>query len=131
MIDQIEPREFEGAETGANRRRKSRVSMMVLANVYFEGVAEPVTTRILDLSSGGIRIGAHCPVDRGHRVRIILKGVGEVGGRVAWSQRGEIGLQFDREIDTKLVGRALTGLPAATHIPFAKGFVPRPGFRIR
>lgn len=131
MIDQAETAEIEAPEANENRRRKNRVSMMVLATVYFDGMAQPVVTRILDLSSGGIRIGASFPMQRGHKVRVVLKGVGEVPGKVAWAQRGEIGLQFDREIDTTLVVRALTGLPAATHIAFAKGFVPRPGFKIR
>lgn len=131
MIDHVETAEIEGADANENRRLKNRVSMMVLATVYFDGMAQPVATRILDLSSGGLRIGPRFHLDRGHKVRVILKGVGEVTGKVAWADRGEMGLQFDRDIDTRLVARALTGLPAATHIAFAKGFVPRPGFKMR
>ena len=105
--------------------------MLLLATVRFEGVEPPLSVRVLDLSSGGMRIAAKFHMDRGHRVRALMKGVGEIGGKVAWAANGEIGIQFDMEIDQGLVVRALTGLPAATHIAFAKGFVPRPGFKIR
>lgn len=131
MSGQAETKADEDGLKALNRRLKSRISMLLMATVRFEGMTAPVSARVIDLSSGGVRIAAKFSVHRGHRLRIALKGVGELGGRVAWSGRGAMGIQFDSEIDTRLIVRALTGLPPSTHIAFAKGFVPRPGFKVR
>lgn len=114
-----------------DRRQKNRISMMLMATVRYEGARDGVKARILDLSSGGIRVATICTLRRGHRLVVSLKGVGDVPGRIAWARGAELGVEFDHEVDPGGVVRALTGMPPASHINFAKAPVPRPGFRVR
>lgn len=116
---------------GAERRATARVSMLLLATIRYDDMQPPVTSRILDLSRGGIRTTVPCVLKRGHPVKVSMKGVGEVRGQVVWARNGEVGIRFAARIDTNAVIQALTGAPAATHIEFAKGPVPRPGFHVR
>lgn len=113
------------------RRRGRRINMLLLATIKFDDMLPSATSRVLDLSGGGIRTTLPANLKRGHPVKVILKGVGEVRGRIAWSRKGEVGIKFDRRINTDVIVQALTGAPAASHIEFAKAPVPRPGFHIR
>jgi hypothetical protein len=115
----------------ADRRSAARVTMLLRATIRYDDLDPSVTTRVLDLSNGGMRTTLPVPLERGHRVTVIMKGVGEIRAKIAWNRGGEVGIKFDRKIDKRLVIEALTGAPAASHIEFAKSPVPRPGFRIR
>lgn len=119
------------AKDEAERRRGVRVSMLLLATIKFDDMTPAQTARILDLSGGGIRTTLPVVLKRGHPVKVIMKGVGEVRGKIAWARGGEVGIKFDAKIDTSVVIQALTGAPAASHIEFAKAPVPRPGFHVR
>lgn len=123
----IDPKVKDGAE----RRATARVSMLLLATIRYDDMQPAVTSRILDLSRGGIRTTAPGVLRRRHPVTVIMKGIGEVRGHVVWARNGEVGIKFATKIDTNAVIQALTGAPAATHIKFAKGPVPRPGFHVR
>lgn len=105
--------------------------MLLLATIKFDDMLPSTTSRVLDLSSGGIRTILPVKLKRGHPVKVILKGVGELRAKIAWTRGGEVGIKFDTKINTDTVVQALTGAPAATHIEFAKTPVPRPGFHIR
>lgn len=116
---------------GSERRTSLRVSMLLLATIKFDDMLPSTTSRVLDLSRGGIRTTLPVRLKRGHPVKVIMKGVGEVRGKVAWTRNGEVGIKFDTRINTEVIVQALTGMPAASHIEFAKAPVPRPGFHIR
>lgn len=118
-------------EDGADRRTAARVCMLLLATIKYDDMLPSATSRVLDLSSGGIRTTLPVPLERGHPVSVTMKGVGEVRGRIAWTHGSEVGIKFDQRISTAVVVQALTGLPAATHIDFPKKAAPRPGFKIR
>lgn len=118
-------------EDDAERRSTARVTMLLLATIRYDDLDPSVTSRVLDLSNGGIRTTLPVVLQRGHPVTVIMKGVGEVRAKIAWTRKGEVGIKFDRKIDKRLVVEALTGAPAVSHIEFAKSAVPRPGFRIR
>lgn len=118
-------------EDGSERRAATRVSMMLLATIKYDDLDPSVTSRVLDLSNGGMRTTLPVALKRGHPVKVIMKGVGEVRAKIAWNRKGEVGIKFDRKIDKAIVIQALTGAPAASHIEFAKSAVPRPGFRMR
>lgn len=120
------------AKDDAERRTGVRIGMLLLATIKFDDMLPSTTSRVLDLSSGGMRTNLPVNLKRGHPVRIILKGVGEVRAKIAWTRKdGEVGIKFDTKINTDIVVQALTGAPAASHIEFAKTPVPRPGFHIR
>lgn len=116
---------------GSERRTSLRTSMLLLATIKFDDMLPSTTSRVLDLSRGGIRTTLPVSLARGHPVKVIMKGVGEVCGRIAWTRNGEVGIKFDTKINTDVIVQALTGAPAASHIEFAKAPVPRPGFHIR
>ena len=118
-------------QAGSERRTSLRVSMLLLATIKFDDMLPSTTSRVLDLSRGGIRTTLPVSLKRGHPVKVIMKGVGEVRGKVAWTRKGEVGIKFDTRINTEVIVQALTGMPAASHIEFAKAPVPRPGFHIR
>ena len=105
--------------------------MLLLATIRQDDLKTSITCRVLDLSSDGIRASMASPLRRGQPVKIGMKGVGDICGKVAWCRKGVIGVKFDTKIDTNAIIQALTGAPAATHIEFAKGPVPRPGFHVR
>ena len=119
------------AKDDSDRRASARIGMLLLATIKFDDMLPSTASRVLDLSSGGIRTTLPVSLKRGHPVKVILKGIGEVRAKIAWTRGGEVGIKFDAKINTDLVVKALTGAPAATHIEFAKGPVPRPGFHIR
>lgn len=118
-------------EDGSERRAATRVSMLLLATIKYDDLDPSVTSRVLDLSNGGMRTTLPVALKRGHPVKVIMKGVGEVRAKIAWNRKGEVGIKFDRKIDKAIVIQALTGAPAASHIDFSKSAVPRPGFRMR
>lgn len=105
--------------------------MLLLATIKFDDMLPSTSSRVLDLSSGGIRTTLPVNLKRGHPVKVILKGVGEVRAKIGWTRGGEVGIKFDTKINTDKVVTALTGAPAASHIEFAKAPVPRPGFHVR
>ena len=119
------------AKDDSDRRASARIGMLLLATIKFDDMLPSTTSRVLDLSGGGIRTTLPNKLKRGHPVRVILKGVGELRARIAWARGGEVGIKFDSKINTDSVVQALTGAPAASHIEFAKVPVPRPGFHIR
>ncbi len=119
------------ANDDSDRRTSARIGMLLLATIKFDDMLPSTTSRVLDLSSGGIRTTLPIKLKRGHPVKVILKGAGELRAKIAWTRGGEVGIKFDTRINTDTVVQALTGAPAATHIEFAKTPVPRPGFHIR
>ena len=113
------------------RRSAARKSMLLLATIKYDDLEPSINSRILDISRGGIRTTLPVVLMRGHPVKVVLKGIGEVRGKIAWSRKGEVGIKVDKHISLETVVQALTGAPAATHIQFAKSAVPRPGFHMR
>jgi hypothetical protein len=115
----------------SERRVSVRIGMLLLATIKYDDMLPSTVSRVLDLSGGGIRTTLPVNLKRGHPVRVILKGVGELRAKIAWTRGGEVGIKFDSRINTDTVVQALTGAPAASHIEFAKAPVPRPGFHVR
>ena len=119
------------AKDDSDRRAGARIGMLMLARIKLDNKLPSTSSRVLDLSGGGIRTILPVKLKRGHPVRAILKGVGELRARFGWTRGGEVEIKFETRINTDAVVQALTGAPAASHINFAKAPVPRPGFHIR
>lgn len=85
------------------KRARPRSATFLSADVAIEGRATPVTVRVRNLSSVGMMIECQGKVAEGAAVACLLRGVGEVAGRVAWAVAGRAGIAFDEEIDPGLV----------------------------
>ncbi|MBN8807554.1 MAG: PilZ domain-containing protein [Sphingomonas sp.] len=86
-------------ELSTAKRGKSRDSMLLSAGLEIEGRAGQHQVRVRNLSPGGLMAEFDRPVAIGTAVKIDLRGIGKVGGKVAWATQGRIGVSLDREID--------------------------------
>lgn len=79
-------------------RSEPRDSMFLLASVRRAGGPD-VPVKVRNLSQGGLM--ADCPSGfvRGEEIQVELRGIGTVGGKIAWTASGRIGIQFDYAID--------------------------------
>lgn len=96
----------------ARQRASVRESMLLLSSLLRVGDGEerpPASLRIRNLSAGGLMADCDRPLDRGDRVVVTLRGIGEVAGTIVWAHDDRIGVQFDRAID-----------PRATRKPIAR-----------
>lgn len=59
------------------------------------------TVRVRNLSAGGMMADSANIFVRDDRVEITMRGVGTIGGRIAWNSSDKIGVAFDGEIDPK------------------------------
>lgn len=102
--------DFTGQRSGA------RDSLLLTAQ--FRVGDEPVqNVRVRNLSSGGLMAEYAQPVASKTPVKVEVRGVGWVSGRIAWATDGRVGVAFDQEIDPMLarkpVGKGRT-TPAFT-----------------
>jgi hypothetical protein len=117
------------AESEQGQRQEKRDSLFLSATVTTEG-GKPFTTRVRNLSAGGMMIDSATDLATGTTLVAELRGIGEVKGRIAWSSPGRAGVAFDEEIDPRL---ARAGTPTKHELPaFLKAPVGRrPGLAIR
>ncbi|PJI87048.1 PilZ domain-containing protein [Sphingomonas koreensis] len=85
------------SEDPTHQRSAARDSLLLSAQLRIAGEPE-ATVRVRNLSAGGLMAEYAQPVDIGSTVQVDVRGVGWVGGRVAWTAEGRIGIAFDREI---------------------------------
>lgn len=94
--------------TGMETRSVARDSLFLLANVQLEQQSDRHRIRVRNLSDGGMMAeGTNIRVQRGHRVMVELRNIGEVKGSVAWVQDDRFGIAFDEEIDSQRARRPL------------------------
>jgi hypothetical protein len=92
----------EDSETAIDQKReKSRESIFLGAQLLYEGASAPVTARIRNISSGGMMVDTSKVMRTGLTVTAVIKTIGEVAGRVAWSTENRVGIAFDDPIDPK------------------------------
>jgi hypothetical protein len=129
MTDTGEPVPAFGLSSSA--REKSRESIFLGAQLLYEGAKAPVDTRVRNISSGGMMVDATIIYAKGHRVTATIKGIGEIGGVVAWSTENRIGIAFDELVDPKLTRQQIHG--TGTAATYKRPYVPdrRPGLAIR
>jgi PilZ domain len=97
----------------AVKRETNRESMFLLVTVRFEGVRDPISARVRNISVGGMMIDSAVIRQKGHRIVAELKNIGEVTGHVAWSTETRMGIAFDEEIDPKLARQPVGVAPKA------------------
>lgn len=95
--------------TGMETRSLARDSLFLLATVRIEQKSEQHRVRVRNLSDGGMMAeGNNVPVQRGHRVAVELRNIGEVMGSVAWVQDNRFGIAFEAEVDSQRARRPLS-----------------------
>lgn len=93
---------------GMETRSLARDSLFLLATVQIEQQSEHHRVRVRNLSDGGMMAeGANVYVQRGHRVTVELRNIGEVAGSVAWVQDSRFGIAFDKDVDSQRARRPL------------------------
>jgi hypothetical protein len=102
-------------------RSVARDSLFLLATVRIEQKSDLHRVRVRNLSDGGMMAeGANVPVQRGHRVAVELRNIGEVMGSVAWVQDNRFGIAFEVEVESQRARR-----PLNTEADPASGMVAR------
>jgi hypothetical protein len=100
---------------GVETRSVARESLFLLADIRIEQGEELHRVRVRNLSDGGMMAEGNLRVQRGHRVNVSLRNIGNVAGSVAWVQDDRFGIAFAEEIDSQKARRPLQGdeLPGA------------------
>ncbi len=83
------------------KRHEKRDSLFLSATVAIDGKM-PFSTRVRNLSAGGMMIDVNRDQIPGTPVVAELRGIGQVVGRIAWSSPGRAGIAFSEEIDPRL-----------------------------
>jgi hypothetical protein len=98
----------------ASQRDSSRDSLMLSAQLRTDDGVD-VTVRVRNLSSGGMMAEYAEPIAHGTPVKVEVRGVGKINGRVAWTAEGRIGIAFERKVDPmaarKKVAARSTSIP--------------------
>lgn len=82
----------EDSGSPEDRQRYTRRSTLVAAHLRIAD--ELLEVDILDLSEGGAKLKVPAVLNRGTKVALLVEGVGEFGGRVAWRQGDAHGIEF-------------------------------------
>ncbi|MDG6079161.1 PilZ domain-containing protein [Erythrobacter litoralis] len=82
-------------------RGVSRDSLFLMADISVES-RDVERIKVRNLSDSGMMGEGTIKVSSGNRVTVDLRNIGEVTGKVAWTQGNRFGIAFDRIIDPKL-----------------------------
>lgn len=102
------------------QRARSRDSLFLMAQLRLgdeRGIRE---VRVRNLSEGGLMIELDKIADVGTPVRLDLRGIGEIAGKVAWCTEGRIGIALDSPIDPKKARKSVGGEKAVATPFYAK-----------
>jgi len=104
-------------------RHGSRDSLLLAAQLRFDGDPEIHPVRVRNLSAGGLMAEHAGFVEVGDRLEVDVRNIGWVKGRIAWATDGRVGVAFDREVDP-MVARKPVGKGKQTP-SFAKPILPQ------
>ena len=93
-----DPMDVAADDDAAIQRIGARDSLLLSARLRTSDGVD-MTVRVRNLSSGGLMAEYAQPIALGMPVRVELRGIGAIDGRIAWTAEGRIGIAFDREID--------------------------------
>lgn len=82
-------------------RSEGRDSLFLMAQVGVLGGVSYETVRVRNLSPSGMMAETHVLFAVGTSVRVTLRGLEPVSGRIVWVLDGRMGIAFDCEIDPK------------------------------
>jgi hypothetical protein len=102
------PIKIESADNG-QQREALRDSLFLTATMRRPAESFERTVRVRNLSAGGMMADCTDSLVRGEPVVIALRGIGEVGGKIAWRSADKIGVAFDTQIDPKAARKPIGG----------------------
>ncbi len=91
-------------------RSEPRDSMFLMA-VMRRSASADVTVKVRNLSSGGMMAESPVSFSREDVIEVELRGIGMVGGKIAWTAGGRVGVKFDTPIDPRLARKPVSGNP--------------------
>lgn len=107
-------------------RNMRRDSMFLKSCIQVDRLDHSFDIVVRNVSAGGMLADTTMDLQLGDVVKVELRHVGSVPGRVVWTQAGRFGVAFDVTIDPQLVRQPVTVKKLS---PIAKGtppqFVPR------
>ena len=89
--------------TAIDTRSLKRDSLFLSADLTLADGGEAIRVKVRNLSDGGMMAEAPLRVERGMRLGVDLRNIGQIKGSVAWTQDNRFGIVFDHEIDSKKV----------------------------
>lgn len=111
------PHETDDAHPAANRA--ARRDSLLLLTEFFDEDGKPIAlARVRNLSATGLMAECDRLLVEGDRVRLSLRGTGEIGAVISWACDGRIGLLFDQPVDPRAARRPI-GTGTAPVQPFA------------
>ncbi len=116
-------------EEQQGKRQRKRDSLFLSASVQI-AESEPFITRVRNLSAGGMMIDSATEVANGTSVTAEIRGIGQIGGRIAWTSPGRAGVAFSTEVDPRLA-RASPGDKSVLPEYLKYTLTRRPGLAIR
>lgn len=117
-------------ESAASRglRNESRDSLFLLAQVGVLGGVALESVRVRNLSPSGMMAETSILFVVGTQVRVELRGIDPLTGRVVWVTDGRMGIAFDAEVDPRRVRREQK--PCVTPPYLRQVNARRPGLKI-
>ena len=94
--------------SAVDTRHLSRSSLFQMASVRLYGTATSDQVKVRNLSDTGVMVQGELLAEVGQRVIVTLRNVGEVGGKVVWTESAKVGIQFDERIDAALAQKNLS-----------------------
>lgn len=96
----------QSAELAERQRSEQRESMFLQAHVIPVAGGDAQLLRVRNLSAGGLMAEGGRGLARGMIVKVDLRGIDNIAGRVAWTTSDRIGIAFDMPIDPAEARRA-------------------------
>ncbi|RMB36048.1 PilZ domain-containing protein [Sphingomonas sp. PP-F2F-G114-C0414] len=101
----------------SGNRVGSRDSLFLMAKLRLADERRPREVRVRNLSERGVMLELDKVVAIATPVLLELRGLGEIGGKVAWCTQGRIGVALDSPIDPKKA-RKVAGVSQSANTPF-------------
>ena len=103
----------------------SRDSLFLMAQLRLGAEQRTREVRVRNLSERGLMLELDKMVAIATPVHLDLRGIGEVGGKVAWCTEGRVGVAFDSPVDPKKARKAV-GTSKPVNTPFPAKPISRP-----
>ncbi len=88
---------------------RGRHAMLTSVEYRLDGADSFTRALVKDVAGGGLKIKVGVELSAGSPIELQLPNVGLTKGRVAWSQGGFAGIEFDQAIDPALLKQKITG----------------------
>ena len=92
-----------------DKRAGQRSKVLLMVAVRFAGDPQVHRLRIRDIAAGGARLTHRGGAVVGDAVTIEFAAIGEVAGRVAWTDGDDLGVRFLHAIDPEAARITVTG----------------------